>query len=177
MRSRLLSLILAAALAGVSGVSAQQPRALTAADYAHAEKFLGPALTGLVVGGSVSPNWLPDERFWYRNTAAAGSEFILVDPAKRTRAPAFDHARLAAALSASAGGTYNASQLPFQSIDISADGKTVSFDAAGRRWSCDVQGVKCAASGEAAGARGAVPAGGAAAVAAGAAVVAQPATP
>jgi Tol biopolymer transport system component/dienelactone hydrolase len=155
MRPRLLSVILAASVAGALSVAAQQPRALTAADYAHAEKFLGANVTTLVVGGSVAPNWLPDERFWYRSTTAAGSEFILVDPAKRTRAPAFDHAKLAAVLSAAAGGTYDPHQLPFQSIEISADGKTVSFNVGERRWSCDVQGAKCAAAGEATGARGA----------------------
>jgi hypothetical protein len=37
--------------------------AVTAADYARAEQFLGPNLQGLVTGGPVSPNWLPDERF------------------------------------------------------------------------------------------------------------------
>ena len=155
MRPRLLSVILAASVAGALSVAAQQPRALTAADYAHAEKFLGANVTTLVVGGSVAPNWLPDERFWYRSTTAAGSEFILVDPAKRTCAPAFDHAKLAAVLSAAAGATYDPHQLPFQSIEISADGKTVSFNVGERRWSCDVQGAKCAAAGEATGARGA----------------------
>ncbi|MBZ5497799.1 MAG: S9 family peptidase [Acidobacteriia bacterium] len=155
MRPCVFFATLAAIVAAVSPVSAQQPRALTAADYAHAEKFLGPAVTPLVVGGNVSATWLPDERFWYRNTTAEGPEFVLVDPAKRTRAPAFDHARLAAALSAAAGATYNARQLPFVSIDFSSDGTTVSFDVGARRWACDVQGAKCTAAGEAKGTRGA----------------------
>jgi dipeptidyl aminopeptidase/acylaminoacyl peptidase len=133
------------------------PRTVTAADYARAEKFLGPSVTPLVVGGSVAATWLPDDRFWYRNTTADGSEFVLVDTAKRTRGPAFDHVKLAAALSAAAGATYTAAQLPFQAIDLSPDGKTVSFNVGTKRWSCDVQGVKCAEAGEAtpAGGRGA----------------------
>jgi dipeptidyl aminopeptidase/acylaminoacyl peptidase len=155
MRPRLLSAILAVCIAGVLSAAAQQPHALTAADYARAEKFLAANVTPLVIGGSALPNWLPDERFWYRSTTAAGSEFILVDPAKQTRAPAFDHAKLAAALSAAAGATYDPHQLPFQSIEISADGTTVSFNVGERRWSCDVQGAKCAAAGGAAGVRGA----------------------
>ena len=40
-----------------------QRAAVTVADYARAEKFLGPNLQGLVVGGTVVPAWLPDERF------------------------------------------------------------------------------------------------------------------
>jgi dipeptidyl-peptidase-4 len=128
---------------------------VTAADYARAEKFLAPNVNPLVVGGSVAANWLPDDRFTYRSTTAAGAEFLVVTPAKRLREAAFDHAKLAAALSAASGTTYTAAALPFQTVDLSADGKTVSFDAGSRRWSCDVQGTKCAATGEAAGGRGA----------------------
>ena len=123
--------------------------AVTAADYARAEKFLAPALTPLVVGGSVSAAWLPDERFTYRNTTSAGAEFILVDPVKKTRVRAFDHEKLAAALTAAAGAPFDPLKLPFQTIELSADGKTVSFDVAAGRWSCDVQGAKCVAAGEA----------------------------
>jgi dipeptidyl aminopeptidase/acylaminoacyl peptidase len=155
MRPRLLSAILTLSVAGILAASAQQPSALTAADYARAEKFLAANVTPLVIGGSVFPNWLPGERFWYQSTTAAGTEFLLVDPAKRTRAPAFDHTKLAAALSAAAGAAYDPHQLPLQSIEISPDGTMVSFNVGERRWSCDVQGARCAAIGEATVARGA----------------------
>jgi hypothetical protein len=67
---------------------AQQPApAVTAADCARAEKMLAPALAGLVVGGSVTPTWLPVGCFWYRTTLVDGSkETILVDPAREARA-------------------------------------------------------------------------------------------
>ena len=68
-----------------SSATAQQPRTVTAADYDRAVTFLGPAVTPLVVGGSVNANWLPGERFWYQNTTATGTETVLVDPAKHTR--------------------------------------------------------------------------------------------
>ena len=64
----------------------QQARAVTATDYARAEKMLPQNLNGLVVGGVVTPTWLPDERFWYRTAAANGSaQIILVDPGRKTR--------------------------------------------------------------------------------------------
>lgn len=176
MRFNLIMAIVILAAAALMPAAAQQQTAVTAADYARAEKFLGPNVTPLVVGGAVSANWLPEERFWYRNTTAAGSEFILVDPAKASRAPAFDHARLAATLSAAAGEKYSAAQLPFQSIDFSADGSTISFNAGTRRWTCDIRGTKCSAAGEAtgraagAGGRGAGRGGGARGGAAGNAV-------
>ena len=122
------------------------PRVLTTADYAHAEQFMGYNTTPLVLRNSVVPTWLPDERFTYRVTTADGTEFILVDPAKGTRAPAFDHAKLAAALSAAAGTTYDAHHLPFLNFDLSADGRSVSFAVmgTGSRYKCDNPTTQCA---------------------------------
>ena len=36
----------------------------------------------LVFRMAVRPNWLSDDRFWYRNAIPGGAEFILVDPAR-----------------------------------------------------------------------------------------------
>ena len=105
---------------------------------------MGYNTTPLVLRSGVRPTWLPDERFWYRVTTAEGAEFVLVDPVKGTRAPAFDHAKLAAALSAATGRTYAAGNLPFQEIEFSADGQSVTVQAGGR-WKCDVKGAKCVA--------------------------------
>src|SRR5579872_3721262 len=85
---------------------AQQHPVFTAADYGRAEKMMGYNLTPLVLRSGVRPAWLPGERFWYRVTTAEGSEFILVDPARGTREPAFDHMKVGAALSKAANGTY-----------------------------------------------------------------------
>ena len=126
-------------------------RGPTAADYTRAERFLAPAVMPLVIGGTVAPNWLPDERFWYRNQVADGFEFVLVSPATRTKKPAFNHEKLAAALSAAANGKFSAHALPFQAIELSSDSTKVLFDTNGRRWSCDVQGLKCTDTGVATG--------------------------
>ncbi len=98
---------------------AQQRPAFTAADYGRAEKMMGYNTTPLVLRSGVRPTWLPDERFWYRITNAEGSEFVLVDPARGAREPAFDHMKLAAALSKAANGTYDGRRLPFQTINFS----------------------------------------------------------
>jgi dipeptidyl aminopeptidase/acylaminoacyl peptidase len=76
-------LVLAAVVAAAP--LAAQRAAVSAADYARAEKFLAPNLAGLVVGGTVAPVWLPDGRFWFRNQTKTGSEIVLVDPGKRSR--------------------------------------------------------------------------------------------
>ena len=158
-RSLRIVVLLLAALAAAVPIAAQErpanaPPAPTADDYARAENFLAPAISALVVGGSVSPTWLPDDRFTYRSTTADGAQFLLVDPVKATKAPAFDHVKLAAALGAAAGGTFDPKKLPFQTIDLSADGTSVAFDVGARRWSCDVAGAACKDAGSARGGRG-----------------------
>jgi dipeptidyl-peptidase 4 len=124
---------------------------VTVADYVRAEKFLGPAVNSLVSGGSVSARWLPNERFWYVKSTADGTEFMVVNSSEGKRAPAFDHAKLAAALSAAVGRTITGTRLPFTTIEFSPEETSVLFDLDGRRWSCDLQGSTCRAVGAASG--------------------------
>jgi dipeptidyl-peptidase-4 len=127
-------------------LEAQQGGALTADDYARAERFMGYNTAPLVYGANVRPTWLPDGRFWYRNTLPQGSEFVLVDPARRRRARAFDHVRLAAALSRAADTTYDAFHLPFFEFAFTSDGRAIAFDVGRRHWTCDLAGTSCTAS-------------------------------
>ena len=131
-------------VAVAQGTASGAPAALTADDYARAERFLAAAVNPLVVGGTVNASWLPDDRFTYRSSTGDGGEFMLVDPVKKTRIRAFDHERLAAALAAASGTAVDAKKLPFQTIELSADGTSVAFDVGAKRYSCDVQGAACA---------------------------------
>ncbi len=97
----------------------------------------------LVLHTVVQPTWLPDERFWYRTATENGTEFILVDAARGTRAPAFDQLKIAAALSAAAGTTYTAYRLPFTQFDFTDNGRAIAFNAGGRRWTCEMAGNTC----------------------------------
>lgn len=121
-----------------------QNNALTAADYKKAERFMSYNTQPLIDRASVSPAWLPDNRCWYRVLTATGSEFIIADPKKGTRAPAFDHTKLAAALSAATGKTYSANMLPFFSINPGTDG-SIGFRAAGKGWKYDPKQNTCTA--------------------------------
>ncbi len=156
MPHRLWIVLALVALAGSAGLAQVQPAAsrapVTAADYSRAEKFLAATVNPLVVGGSVTVNRLPGERFWYRSVTPDGVTFYVVTPAAKSRVPAFDHPKLAAALATAAGAKIDPKQLPFQTIQFSADGKSVSFDHDRRRWTCDVQGADCRSSGDAVGA-------------------------
>jgi dipeptidyl aminopeptidase/acylaminoacyl peptidase len=80
---RYAALLLPIVLAGP--LSAQQPRPLTAEDYARAERFLGMNTAPLVRGMIAAPAWLPDGRLTYRVSGQGGVKHVLVDPAAGTR--------------------------------------------------------------------------------------------
>src|SRR5579862_6888478 len=46
---------------------------------------LAPYVNPLVQLHAVRPIWLPDDRFWYRDSSSGGAQFILVDPAHAAR--------------------------------------------------------------------------------------------
>jgi len=91
---------------------------------------------------SVSPHWLKgNQKFWYRvDTAQGRFEFVLVDAVAGTRQPAFDHQKLATALSAELKKPFEADALPFNWISLSDDGKIVRFHADNRSWQFDSEG-------------------------------------
>ncbi|WP_028297658.1 S9 family peptidase [Olivibacter sitiensis] len=121
----------------------EQAKHISASDYEHAEKFLAYHTEQYVDRATVSPNWLPNERFWYRVLTAEGSEFVLVDAAKGTRKAAFDHQRLASALSLASGKQYQASMLPFHAFSFSPDGQSILFKVGGKQWKCDLKSYVC----------------------------------
>ena len=130
-------------LGAASTLTAQSPRSLTAADYQRAERFLPTGTAALVTGGAVTPTWLPGDRFWYRNQIREGHEFILVDPAARTRTRAFDHVRLAAALARVTDTAVDPMRLPFTRIELSENLRVLTVEARRKRWGCDLQSYLC----------------------------------
>jgi dipeptidyl-peptidase-4 len=122
----------------VSGV-AEPGKQLTTNDYAQAEKFMAYNVNPLVYHGVDHPTWLADGRFWYRDRGADGVTFVLVDPAKASKGPAFDEAKMATALSAAGVESVDAHHLPI--TDLSFDGTIVAVTAGGRKFRCDLNGA------------------------------------
>ena len=84
MRKIIASLVL---VTTVILVNAQQSDSVTVKDYAHAVSFLTFNTSPYVDNGQVYPNWMPDDKFWYKNLNPKGSEIIVVDAAKGTISP------------------------------------------------------------------------------------------
>jgi dipeptidyl aminopeptidase/acylaminoacyl peptidase len=132
----------------------------TLADYERAaglrQKFEGLAVN---VPGPVT--WIEGtNRFWYRKSVRGGNEFVVVDADALTKRPAFDHEKLAAALSAASGEKYTALKLPFTepraagrpggpgqatsgALRFADQERAIEFATAGFRWKCDLTKYEC----------------------------------
>jgi dipeptidyl aminopeptidase/acylaminoacyl peptidase len=135
-----LGVALALAAAGVP--SAAQTTQLTADDYARAERFLSEQTSPLVYGASVRPQWLDDGRFWYSNAIPGGTEFVMVDPTSGERGRAFDHDRMAVALSGAAGASFGALELPIEGMTFDGHDALVEVTGVGYL-SCDLTEYSC----------------------------------
>ena len=99
----------------------------TRADYSRAEQFLYDNVRKLVFEAWVRPTWLGrTDRFYYLNEKPEGREFILVDIARNTQSPAFDHKKLLTSLSSASGKTYRS--LPFYEMRFVDEERAVEFD-------------------------------------------------
>jgi dipeptidyl-peptidase-4 len=126
-------------------VAGQDAGAVTAEDYGRAAQLLSWNTSTLVTGDAVRPSWMPDgSRFWYRTRVDEGHEFILVDPARASRATLFDRHRLASALSMAADTAYVGTKLPFSDLEFAGSERRIAFDAGKRRFECDIGAYTCA---------------------------------
>ncbi|HEY9516641.1 MAG TPA: DPP IV N-terminal domain-containing protein [Gemmatimonadaceae bacterium] len=127
----------------------------TAGDYARAEGFRART-AGLVVNAPDTPVWLAQgDRFWYRKSVTGGHAFVLVDAKTLHKAPAFDHERIAAALTTAMGKSITSTTLPFSRFTFAADGKAIEFALGSGRggpgaaagaapWRCTLTSYSCA---------------------------------
>jgi len=116
----------------------------TLEDYQRAERFLPGNVRHLVYTADVNPHWIEKtNRFWYRKAGMQGTEFILVDAEQNTSGAAFDHERLAAALSRAAKQDYAASALPFSEIEFVDSGKAIHFSVGDTQWNCVLATYEC----------------------------------
>lgn len=127
-------LITLAALAASLTATAQRTDSLSRKDYEHAASFLGFGTESLVYRNGLRANWMDGDKFWYSINTERGTEFFVVDPAKKSKAPAFDQSKLAAALSTSLGRNVDPYKLPFQLFSYAPDMQSVSFSADSKRW-------------------------------------------
>ncbi len=128
----------------------------TIADYQRA-MGLRDKYQDLAVGTTDTPRFIEaTNRFYYRRTVKGGHEFVLVDAATQTRAPAFDHEKLAAALSTALNRKITALELPFNTFTFVDAGQALEFNVQARPgppqqgppgdpWRCTLTDYRCRA--------------------------------
>jgi len=134
--SRLLG---ALALSALSAGVAAQTATLTADDYAKAERFMSYRTAPLVDHAIQSVTWLDDGHFWYRDHDAQGDHYLRMDAATGKAEPAFDQAKLAAALGKATGKPVDAAKLGITEFDVAADGQ-LDVSLRGKHYLCDLKG-------------------------------------
>ena len=136
----LLAATLAASLLSLTEAGHAQ-KTYTAEDYRLAERWMSYNTQPMVrhtVGGI---SYLPDGRVFYRDPDGKAVMYMIADPVKRTTAPAFDHAKLAAALGKGSRQTFDANHLGITSYTPEAEGFEV--EARGTTFHCNAAGTVC----------------------------------
>ncbi len=131
--------ITALSLGAVPGASAQ----VTAADYQRAqglrERYEAAATN---IAGPAT--WIDKSpRFWYRVTVPGGFRFMLADASTQQKRPAFDHERLAAALSTLTGRAIKPLALPFSGLSLLNNEQTLEVRFDGADWACSLLDYAC----------------------------------
>lgn len=108
------------------GAGAGQDAAKVRPNYELASRWTASKVTNkMVFTGAVAPNWFESgDRFWYAYSTSKGQRWMLVDTIKKTKAPLFDTAYMAAQLS-------NIVRVPLDSAHLSLTGmKLIKKDTA-----------------------------------------------
>jgi dipeptidyl aminopeptidase/acylaminoacyl peptidase len=117
--------------------------AQTRADYSRA-LALRDSYQELVSGVPEAAAWIGDTlRFFYRRSVTGGHEFVLVDVATATKQPAFDHQRLASALTSVLGETITPFALPFTTFRFVDGERALEFQTETARVTCRLDAYEC----------------------------------
>ena len=153
-RCHAIAVVMFAGIASVPGIATAQG---TPADYARAEG-LRAKYEAAAIDVAGAPTAIGNtHRFWYRKSVSGGDQFVMVDGDTQQKQPAFDHDRIAQALSRATGGSYLALKLPFNTIAFTEDGGAFTANVNGTPFRCVVADSTCRA---AEGGPGAGPGGG-----------------
>ena len=117
--------------------------AQTRADY---ERALGlrDRYQDLAMGVADGAAWIgKTSRISYRKSVPGGHEFVMVDAETQQKRPAFDHERLAAALSKETGEKQTALRLPFNGFTFTDDERAIEMTIEQVRFKCSLADYSC----------------------------------
>ncbi|RBI59407.1 S9 family peptidase [halophilic archaeon] len=113
-------------------------------DYERAEQFLPQNIKHNVLNDDITVHWINDtDQFWYRRERHNGKEFIQVDPDTNTSSYAFDHERLANALSSEMNAAQDKWDLPFDKIEYANNKTAIQFRIQETTYECNLSTYDC----------------------------------
>src|ERR1700679_1579231 len=113
----------------VSSGAKAEPVKVHKANYELATHWSSAKVGKLVFDTAVTPHWLATgDRFWYSYETSRGRDFFLVDPVKKTKAPVFDNARMAAMLTEITRTPYDSHHLPIRTIKFTHNDTKVEIE-------------------------------------------------
>jgi dipeptidyl-peptidase 4 len=108
--------------AGPRPAAPSQPREaaeLVHPNYELAARFMPDRIGKLIFDTSVTPHWFEtSDRFWYSYQTTDGTRYWIVDPLQRSKAPLWDNAKVAVALSTLTNFPYDAQHLPIKHLKL-----------------------------------------------------------
>lgn len=132
---RLIACCLLASLTAGTATAQQRP-VLTDADYTRATHQLAPWTAPLVDHAVRSAHWVDARHVWYVDTDHGVPTIMLVDAAKRTKAPAFDMTALLASLNAAGLQEKDAKKLYLAGFEPDFGKNTAFLSVGGKRYEC-----------------------------------------
>ncbi len=142
MLSRRLQLILlsVAVPASLIAQNAFKPTPQELAEsYKRADAFPARARDA-IFNLALTPSWAGENTLTYRRDSVGGMrEFVLVDTAKGTKSPAFDHQKVADALKKLLDKPFDSTKLPIENLQFANDLKTFEFDLQGDHYQCTLE--------------------------------------
>ncbi len=129
MKNRVFVTAVLVSLALQAADTKPEPVKVQKANYELAQHWTAPKVGKLVFDTSVTPHWLASgDRFWYSYETSSGRSFYLVDPVKKTKAPLFDNAKMAAMLTEITRTPYDAHHLPIRTVKFTKNDSIVEFE-------------------------------------------------
>jgi dipeptidyl-peptidase-4 len=112
------------------------------ANYDLASRWTAQKVGKMVFDTAVTPHWFETgDKFWYSYETSQGRKFSLVDPLKKTKAPLFDNAKMAAQLTTITRIPYDAQHLPITTVRMVKKDSAFQFDLSLPR-EADIPGLK-----------------------------------
>jgi dipeptidyl aminopeptidase/acylaminoacyl peptidase len=112
--------------------------------YAKAQ-LLDSIAKNTVFKSNVQANWLQGgNKFWYRNILKDSvREYLIVDAVNGEKGKAFDHEKLAAALSVASAEVVDSKRINISKLWFGKDAKQMAFEMGGKNWQCNLQDYQC----------------------------------